>query len=194
MCINVHYFYLRTDFKRIFGMNQVIHHHYCHHYHKVRAFSAVLAIRVSRLRRKANNRWKQTPVRFEGWSVLHANPCIYLCSFKYVQSEPTFLTLSTRPAGKPNQESSLMRFQASPHHFRVTPIKLVWFPNGQKIRQGHVSYLVNCRSFASMLRCLIHILVSAEPMSLVAPGNTGEPGSYGKTNTGTLRHTERHYF
>lgn len=32
------------------------------------------------------------------------------------------------------------------------------------------SYLVNWRSLASMLRCLMHIRVRAEPMSLVAPG------------------------
>lgn len=39
------------------------------------------------------------------------------------------------------------------------------------------SYLVNCRSLASMLRCLIHILVRAEPISLVAPGKKTQPGS-----------------
>lgn len=32
------------------------------------------------------------------------------------------------------------------------------------------SYVVNSLSLDSMLRCLIHILVSAEPISLVAPG------------------------
>lgn len=37
---------------------------------------------------------------------------------------------------------------------------------------GCASYLVNWRSLASMLRCLMHILVRAEPISLVAPGNT----------------------
>lgn len=30
-------------------------------------------------------------------------------------------------------------------------------------------YIENCRSLASMLLCLMHILVSAEPMSLVPP-------------------------
>lgn len=29
--------------------------------------------------------------------------------------------------------------------------------------------MVNCRSLASMLRCRMHMRVSAEPMSLVAP-------------------------
>lgn len=33
-----------------------------------------------------------------------------------------------------------------------------------------MSYVVNSLSLDSMLRCLIHILVSAEPISLVAPG------------------------
>lgn len=31
------------------------------------------------------------------------------------------------------------------------------------------AYMENCFSLASMLRCLIHILVSADPMSLVPP-------------------------
>lgn len=39
----------------------------------------------------------------------------------------------------------------------------------------HVSYVVNSLSLDSMLRCLIHILVSAEPMSLVAPGKQKQP-------------------
>lgn len=34
------------------------------------------------------------------------------------------------------------------------------------------AYLVNCRSLASMLRCRMHMRVSAEPMSLVAPGGS----------------------
>lgn len=32
-----------------------------------------------------------------------------------------------------------------------------------------VAYIENCLSLASMLRCLIHILVNADPMSLVPP-------------------------
>lgn len=32
------------------------------------------------------------------------------------------------------------------------------------------TYLVKWRNFASMLRCRMHILVRAEPTSLVAPG------------------------
>lgn len=37
------------------------------------------------------------------------------------------------------------------------------------------SYLVNCRSLASILRCLIHIRVRAEPISLVAPAKKTQP-------------------
>lgn len=36
-----------------------------------------------------------------------------------------------------------------------------------------ITHLVKCRSLASMLRCLMHIRVKAEPMSLVAPRKTG---------------------
>lgn len=32
-----------------------------------------------------------------------------------------------------------------------------------------LAYMENCLSLASMLRCLIHILVNADPMSLVPP-------------------------
>lgn len=56
---------------------------------------------------------------------------------------------------------------------------------GRKVNGGHGSYLVNWRSLASMLRCLMHILVSAEPMSLVAPGNTKKIDSLTETHTDT---------
>lgn len=37
------------------------------------------------------------------------------------------------------------------------------------------THLVNCRSFVSMLRCRMHMRVSAEPMSRVAPGEAKAP-------------------
>lgn len=55
------------------------------------------------------------------------------------------------------------------------------------------TYLVNWRSLASMLRCLMHILVRAEPISLVAPGNIKQPGSYHDTHTHSHTHTYRCY-
>ena len=71
------------------------------------------------------------------------------------------------------------------YFYRVKPTK------GRKVNGGHGSYLVNWRSLASMLRCLMHILVSAEPMSLVAPGNTKKARFIG-WNTHTHTHTHRH--
>lgn len=53
---------------------------------------------------------------------------------------------------------------------------------GSNSKRRTLSYLVNWRSLASMLRCLMHILVRAEPISLVAPGNTKQPGSYDETH------------
>lgn len=44
-----------------------------------------------------------------------------------------------------------------------------WEEEGGQERRA--AYLVNWRSLASMLRCRMHILVKAEPISLVAPGN-----------------------
>lgn len=40
-----------------------------------------------------------------------------------------------------------------------------------------IRYIDSCRSLASMLRCLIHILVRAEPMSLVLPEAQTQAGS-----------------
>lgn len=40
---------------------------------------------------------------------------------------------------------------------------------GKNTKSTGDTYLVKCRNFASMLRCRMHILVRAEPMSLVAP-------------------------
>lgn len=37
-----------------------------------------------------------------------------------------------------------------------------------------IRYIESCRILASMLLCLIHILVRAEPMSLVPPANTNQ--------------------
>ena len=71
------------------------------------------------------------------------------------------------------------------YFYRVKPTK------GRKVNGGHGSYLVNWRSLASMLRCLMHILVSAEPMSLVAPGNTKKARFIGwNTHTHTHTHTQ----
>lgn len=42
-------------------------------------------------------------------------------------------------------------------------------PGSSRHRGAALAYLVNCRSLASMLRCRMHMRVSAEPMSLVAP-------------------------
>lgn len=54
------------------------------------------------------------------------------------------------------------------------------------------SYLVNCRSLASMLRCLIHILVRAEPISLVAPARKTQPGLDWHTLIGAFKHLTSH--
>lgn len=64
----------------------------------------------------------------------------------------------------------------------------------KKGRKQRRSYLVNWRSLASMLRCLMHILVRAEPISLVAPGNTKQPGSYDKTHTHTDTKTSSSFY
>ena len=43
-----------------------------------------------------------------------------------------------------------------------------------EIWEKHGPHLENCLSLASMLRCLMHILVRADPISLVPPGKTTE--------------------
>lgn len=45
----------------------------------------------------------------------------------------------------------------------------VRFSMSTEVTVKKYTYLVKWRNFASMLLCLIHILVRAEPMSLVAP-------------------------
>lgn len=49
------------------------------------------------------------------------------------------------------------------------------------------SYLVKWRSLVSMLRCLIHMRVSADPMSLVAP--TGDINGEKTVRTSLKLHT-----
>lgn len=44
------------------------------------------------------------------------------------------------------------------------------------------AYMENCFSLASMLRCLIHILVSADPMSLVPPERQQTTVEFSKMN------------
>ena len=43
-----------------------------------------------------------------------------------------------------------------------------------EIWEKHGPHLENCLSLASMLRCLMHILVRADPISLVPPGKATE--------------------
>lgn len=43
-----------------------------------------------------------------------------------------------------------------------------------EVWEKHGPHLENCLSLASMLRCLMHILVKAEPISLVPPGKATE--------------------
>lgn len=57
------------------------------------------------------------------------------------------------------------------HNVTCVPSLVNNTDNSAVCMRESLSYVVNSLSLDSILRCLIHILVSAEPISLVAPGN-----------------------
>lgn len=74
----------------------------------------------------------------------------------------------------------------------VYGVRLGGKKQSKKNKMKHISYLVNWRSLASMLRCLMHILVRAEPMSLVAPGIKKQPDSCTETHRRAYTHMHMH--
>lgn len=147
------------------------HHHHHHHYHQCNSFCHGKVIREYVERRKRQTMVENgLLVRFPEWSGLSANGCIHLQSFKYVQTEQW-------SSWNPYSWQDIFTFVKAWTWKREVWLALMGYSIRSAKERKDVAYLVNWRSLASMLRCLMHILVRAEPMSLVAPGNTKQPAS-----------------
>lgn len=109
--------------------------------------------------------------RLPEWFMMHTSGCTRIQSLK---------------CGEGKQCSRHHSFSKTRHKpFLLWQMNCVW-PATPGREGTKMSYFVNWRSLASMLRCLMHILVRAEPMSLVAPGRKGQTGiRTGHTHTHT---------
>lgn len=61
------------------------------------------------------------------------------------------------------------KLRIKPLHLNKAPKKVQQININVTVGKLNSAYMENCLSLASMLRCLMHILVSADPMSLVPP-------------------------
>lgn len=80
----------------------------------------------------------------------------------------TFISMAQKPAVKEWQDESKVNRDGM-GSWNINPLREKRGKMAQKRQNTGDTYLVKWRNFASMLRCRIHILVRAEPTSLVAP-------------------------